>query len=237
MSSNFYNEAGHMAGIDIHTSYIAAVPAPVVTGHIVAVPFTHQLNDIEALVGSVTSQGQRMFQEGAAFALVPHIPIPLGPPCPARELIEYASIIAFSSSKAVLAVRSVTGRGKPLAVCVSGDTGTNENCNVPVDLPTDCTTNPNTVMTTPTGADFARAAAHIVIDAAVSALLGKLLEKALGKVIEKLVERLFPRLAQPIKKFVEEKINETIEEVLDKVLSPADKAKRPILSRLHAVVA
>jgi hypothetical protein len=149
---------------------------------------------------------------------VVHVFIPAAPPHPALEAIELASIIAASSSKAVLAVASVTGQGKPLAVCIEGGFGLNVNCHEGWKLPTGVVIQPNTVMTQPTADDFASALVDLALDNAIGkvsgSIAGKIAEKMGLKALKNVIkEQIKDRLKQ-LKKDHDKTIKKVIRDVV-----------------------
>lgn len=182
MSANFYNESGVMLGLDIHRFWTAAM-VPVPTWPYVAVArFAGPSCDTGKLTPSVTSSAKPMCQEGFDLKAVAHIFVPLALPDPFLEGCELVHIVAASSSKAVLAVASVSGQGKPLAVCIEGGFGLNVNCHEGWKLPTGVVIQPNTVMTQPTAGDFASA----FVDLALDNVIGKVSGPIAGKIAEKM---------------------------------------------------
>lgn len=165
MSSNFLDASGLMAGADIHTWYTiapSALPAPVPSPHIVADSF-YGIQRYWRVVWSVTSDACPMLQSNWCLLVVPHIPIPAGPPHPA-EVPNYLTIVATSSSSPQLSVHSVTGKGAALYCCVIFCISRNLNCGVPAWL-TGSVLNLNTVKTTPSLGDYLAAAVGTVLNA------------------------------------------------------------------------
>ena len=76
-----------------------------------------------------------MIQRGFDLYFVPHVPMPGAPPGVA-QVPNHGRIIFFASSKARMAVHSVTGEGSALATCLAFFFGLNMNCGDPWYLPT-----------------------------------------------------------------------------------------------------
>lgn len=181
MSANFYNSSGIMVGIDVHT-YWTALEVPIPAVHLVGAPLWWKIADAKKRLARITSDGEPMCQEGMDLAYVPHAPIPIPPvlPCWPLEAAELAATIFGASSKAVLSVASVTGEGKPLAVCIYSGFGLNVNCHELVSVPTGVVIQLNTVVTEPTFDDFVGAIVGTLIDNAIGAL-GKKIAGAIAK--------------------------------------------------------
>lgn len=234
MSASFYNQSGDMFGFDCHRYWVAGLPPPAFTLYIVTIPFTHTVDDDAKITARVTSAGRRMFHGGTSFTFVPHVPIPVGPPCPARAWVEFAWIVLFSKSKAVLAAGSVTGQGKALAICIEGAWGVNLNCNEPTSLPTDKVRSFNSVITTPSGADLVIAALDVAMDFLLGKVVDRLLKGVLGKVVPKKWQDWFKeRVPEPVKKILDKKAKEYLGKPFKKGY---DQIKKAVLARVNAEV-
>ncbi len=165
MSSNFLDASGIMAGADIHfwiTIAPPAIPVPVPAPHIVADSF-YGIQRYWRVVWSVTSDACPMLQSNWCLLVVPHIPIPEGPPHP-TEVANIATVILTSSSSPQLTVHSVTGEGSALYCCVVFAINWNLNCGIPSWL-TGWVLNFNSVKTSPTLGDYLSAAVGTVLNA------------------------------------------------------------------------
>lgn len=239
MSSCFYNSNGDMVGLDYH-DYTGAgppipfppyfVPVPGKAFYLVIGSFDDTCDKEDARLKKVTSDGHPMIQRDFKLVNVtPHlplIPIPLLLPHPIFEPALMGVIIYFSGSTALLAVASVTGVGTPLACCIGGAWGTNLNCGDPIDLPSDVVHNSSSVLTQPTGADFARA----VLDFAISGLISKLVGDGFDALIEKyatqLVKILLKTILFPLRKKVEDIIKNIAEDVAKYLKDPIKNLPR-----------
>lgn len=154
MTASFYKETTSMAGVDMHPLDGANAEPHAVGSVYMASAYAGKRTQ------NVYADGWPMIQEGCSMMLIPHVAAPktgLG----VGRLI---TTIATSSSKAALAVHSVTGNGAPLACAISGPAGLNMNCNSPRSMPSGATLSLGTVMTHPTARDFALAAASTAWD-------------------------------------------------------------------------
>jgi len=166
MSSNFLDASGIMAGVDIHFWQLlvppSPAPVPTPTPHIVADSF-FGIQRYWRVVWSVTTGMCPTLQSNWCLLIVPHIPIPPGPPHP-TEAVSLACTIATSSSSPQLSVHSVTGKGQALYVCVIGCINWNLNCGLPAWI-TGWVLNLNSVKTTPSLGDYVSAAVGTVLNA------------------------------------------------------------------------
>jgi len=232
MSSCFYNASGTMDGADVHDYYasVEGVPVPIKAFHIVCADFVDPCEDNSARLGNVTSDAKPMIQGDFKLVRVgPHAPIPMAPPHPVAEPAQLLTIFLTSGSVALLAVATVTGVGKPLACCVHAAIGTNLNCCDPIDLPLDIVINENTVLTQPTGADFARAA----LDFSVSGLISKLVGAAFDKIIGKALKRMLREMIIPLRKKAEDIVKNFLEDIAKELKDPIKsppKAKAALAS-------
>ncbi len=173
MSSNFLNTSGHFAGIDNHLYLMLGVPPavpipmPCVT-HVVGQ--LHEVGNPFQKAETVTTQGLSSLQNGWAMMLVPHVPIPPGPPH-ITELIYIAAIILASQSAPKLAASTVHGEGQPLLVEALSAYGLNCDCSDNwVGFGADV--NFNTVKTTPTLKDYAMAIAGAAFNSVKNQVMG-----------------------------------------------------------------
>lgn len=213
MSANFYNAAGKMIGVDVHDYWAWIPPDPVPIDStaisIVDALFSKDCGDEKTRLAHVTSSGKPTLQGGFTSTKIFHYPeiaiapIPGLPPHP-LQVYQACVVYAYASSTALLRKATVSGGGKPLAVCMSGAFGVNMNCGDPVDTPTGVVYNPNTVMTEPSTGDFVSAWISLTVDGIVSVLVGKLIEFLVG-----------PLLPEPLMKEIEDKIKEKVHEMVD----------------------
>lgn len=203
MSTNFYNINGGMAGVDLHMYIAAAGLVPVslpLHPHIVGATFDWATCSQKTIVRTVTSEGFAMLQNGHEICLVPHLPI-LFPFPHAAEAGQIGWVFGASTTTAVMSVHSVTGQGEPLATCLKGAWGVNENCDSPFDAPTGVVHNSNSVQTTPTAGDYANAALGVLWSS-----IGSLLPEHIAEIWEK---------AEEFREWVD-MIEEELEEWLEK---------------------
>lgn len=230
MSSNFYirGPKGGMAGLDPHPfitygpegepqevpCYPHAVLAPLMF------PDAHTTN--------VSADGYGVWQRGGS-TMSSHIPLPALPPCLVEEAACLALICNFSSSKATLAVSSVTGNGAPLACCIVASLSVNLNCGDTAPLRLNnlvlCVAS---VKTSPTLGDYLRALASIAFGMLFSWIFGLLFDRLFSKLLEKLgklaapyIERLLRTLLRLLEKLGIPKLLDPILKALRK--TPADK--------------
>jgi hypothetical protein len=229
MSANFYNAGGKMGGLDLH-DYIGSIPPLVwipVPGkalHAVYAEFDGACADEATRPANITAAGKPVLQGGFKREYVkPHLPII---PIPAMvphfaEVGVIAGLIAFSGSTAQLKKATVTGAGKPLAVCIAGAFGTNLNCADPFDMPSDLVYNESSVMTEPAASDFAEAIVGAVIGGIISVVVGKVSDKVLGDGPAKLLD--------PVRKYLEDKLKDQLNEWFNE---PATRQPAPTLLAL-----
>ncbi|MBK9265895.1 MAG: hypothetical protein IPM54_39660 [Polyangiaceae bacterium] len=171
MAANFYDNAGVMAGCDIHKFWAPGPPPTLLTpvpifGHIVAAPFLWPPATFWKRTGTVKSDNWQMIQGGFDLYLVPHIPWPA--PQGWYEPLELIMVHMNAGSKAQLTVHSVTGMGNPLATCIVSAVGLNVNCQeAGLSAPTGAVVNINSVETSPTAGDYAGAVVGWAVDAAL----------------------------------------------------------------------
>ncbi len=185
MSVCFYDNFGIMVGVDLHiflTIGPKGIPLAVPNiPHVVGVPNWWPAATFWKRTPTVTSDGWKMIQRGFKTFAVPHVFFTGLPPHPA-EVGQLAKTIALSNSTSHMGIGSVTGEGAPLATCLAGPVGANKNCGGG-----GVVINPNSVVTSPTAADYASAAAS----ALASYLLGKipipLLKPIVGSTVDKWV--------------------------------------------------
>lgn len=194
MSVCFYDNGGEMAGIDAHEYFTIGplgVPVPVLfTPHLVGAPNSHAIARFDKRTPTVTAESRLMIQRGFTIHAVPHLPMTFLPPHPAAELANIAKIIVGSSSKAVMGIASVTGEGASLATCLAACVGANANCGPGVGV----VVNPSSVVTSPTAADYAGAAAAWIMSLVLgevkilpSAVTNWFLKKVLGPELDEAV--------------------------------------------------
>ena len=173
MSSNFINLAGSMAGMDMHLYFTVAPPAvPVPVPDFYEVFSLHiSFNRLWRVVLKVTTDSLPVTQSSWAMLVVPHIPVPLGPPHPAAEPAEIAVLWGTSNSSPQLSVHSVTAGGSPLLTEILWAIGGNLNCGMFV-LPCNIDLNPNSVKTSPTLGDYAQALVGCVLSGIYGAVMG-----------------------------------------------------------------
>lgn len=186
MSTCFYDNSGIMNGVDSHT-YLTigpeGIPLPVImTPHGAHTAFMGPAHDASKRTATVLAEGWKMIKIGFSNKLVVHVPWTFLPPHPA-EAIEIATIIALSSSTALLGVASVTGEGGALATCAGDCVGINANCGPGFGL----VVNPSSVITSPTAGDFADAAAEWAFNIILGEVAGKLLPKSVKDRVAKAI--------------------------------------------------
>lgn len=197
MSVAFYDTRGGMLGCDLH-EYVAYPAEPIPSHpHIVGAFFDGPGTDWKR-TASVRSEGHPMIQRGHDWLPIAHMPIPLPPPSP-LEIPVAAWILVTSSSKARMAVHSVTGQGTPLATCLGRALGLNVNCGRPFAMPTGFVVNPNSVQTTPTLGDYLGALAGYVLDAALGVVMGRLFGKVGDKLLQFALRWLFRHRSKVLK--------------------------------------
>lgn len=225
MSANFYNSSGSMFGLDLH-DYLGMVPPEVLVPipgkafYGVAADFDGSCDDESTRLKTVTTNGKPTLQGGFARKFIVHVPIVPVPsmlPHP-LELGLCGLLLSFSSSTAILKKATVTGGGKPLAICVHGAWGINLNCGDPVDLPLDVVHNENSVKTEPSAGDFVAAVVEAIVNAIVGALVGKMAEK--------LIPARFP---EAIRNTIEDEVKKLLNDFLNK---PAKDKARELLGSL-----
>jgi hypothetical protein len=177
MAANFYDNAGLMAGIDIHKFWAPGPPPPLtvpvpIFPYIVAAPFIWPPATFWKRTGTVKSDNWQMIQGGFDLYLVPHIPWPA--PWGWMEGLELIEIHLGAGSKAQLQRSAVTGMGNPLATCIVSAFGLNLNCQ-PAGLaaPTGIVLNINSVETTPSAGDYTGAVVGWVVDSAIGFAMDK----------------------------------------------------------------
>jgi hypothetical protein len=193
VSSNFYDEAGSMVGIDAH-KYLMLGPGPAAvtgipvenTAHLAFSPHAVDTCLFWKKCDTVTSDGMRMIQKGFKLYLVTHIPLTALPPA-ALELGQIALIILTSKSSPMLGVAGVTGEGGSLAVCASDAVGANSNCGTPG---LGVVINANTVKTTPTLGDFFAAAMGALDGAFYGGIFSGLIPPIVGDIEKFLLKEL-----------------------------------------------
>ncbi|MEJ7731856.1 MAG: hypothetical protein WKG00_21930 [Polyangiaceae bacterium] len=182
MSACFYHQNAAMAGIDLHTYWVAGPPTPAgptpvpvpLSPHVVAVPFEWRATQWKA-THSVTSVGSPMIQRGYDIYAVPHVPVPVGPPHPIAEPLKLLEIHFTAGSEARMSISSVTGCGEQLATCLLFLAGANVNCWDPIPSgPTNLVLSPSSVLTSPTLGDYIGALVGYYVDGAFDFAFGLL---------------------------------------------------------------
>lgn len=233
MSANFYDNSALMGGVDLH-AYIAIGPPPAfstpipIYPYFVGAPLAWPTATSWKRTATVRSEGWKMLQRGFELYLVPHVPIP-GPPPGAGQIPNMARIILFSSSKARMAVHSVTGEGTPLATCLAFFFGKNMNCSDPFALPVGNVVCFNSVKTSPTLGDYVGAAAGAFVDACLGAFFSGFM-KGLGEkfVTEAIIKMLFRRRSDLLKLLGLEGISDVadpaslVQKVIQQLIDGAD---------------
>jgi hypothetical protein len=187
MSSCFYDMRGVMAGIDEHIFWKLVkgagwpgilVGVPSKTKHLVMTGHNSPNNGKHTT--TVTSEGNQMLKKDFNNEYFGHIP--LTPNLASVLGVAWlAGVVVRSKTQPFMSMPSVTGQGAPLACCVVSMIGANVNCGG-----YGVVVNPNTVVTNPSLADFARA------------LLGLAVNKAIDKAVDKVIGLVFPELELPM---------------------------------------
>lgn len=187
MTACFYDMRGGMVGLDKHLYWelVKGVgPAGILIGkpsdtrHLVA--HMHSDPNNGKNTPTVTSEGNPMIKKDFSLKYVGHVPLTLKLPS-VLEAGWLAGIIIRSKSEPIMYMPSVTGEGTSLACCVHAMVGANKNCEG-----YGVVINPNSVVTSPSLADFAQV------------LAGMLLNKALDWVVGKVIGTVFPALKFPV---------------------------------------
>ncbi len=213
MAANFYNASGVMIGLDFHSYWAVPGVLSPLWPHVVGAPFSWLISDKATRLAKVTSNGKPMCQATMDLDGVPHVPLPIVPPHVA-EAVQLGGVVIGSGSKAVLAVASVTGQGKPLAVCVEGAFGLNLNCQEGWKLPTGIVLQSNSVMTQPTAGDYACAVLDVLLDNLLSKVSSHLSKKLAGKMkLSKGKDALKEMIKQAIKE-LRKKHEKSVKDIL-----------------------
>lgn len=179
MGACFYNNAGVMAGCDIHRFFAPGPPflfsTPVLPyGYIVAVPFFWFTVTADKRTPTVTSDSFKMIQGGFDLYFVPHVPWPA--PWGLLQLWQIFEVHLMAGSKAQLTAHSVTGEREALATCIINGIGANLNCQeAGLSAPTDVVLNLSTVETSPTAGDYLGAIVGWAVDSAIGFVMDKYL--------------------------------------------------------------
>ena len=168
MSANFYTNAGLMVGCDVHSYWTGPGQGlKTFAPHAVFAPLSWACATSWKRTASVTANGDLMIQGGFELYLVPHIPMTLAPPG-AAEPLEYLGICSSASSKPLMKAHSVTAANSALAVCMSGFSGLNVDCNEPVSAPSAGVVCATSVQTTPTVGDVVAGVVEAALSTAMS---------------------------------------------------------------------
>jgi hypothetical protein len=179
MSANFYSKtwASLMLGFEEHGYFANVEGVPVLLAD---KPHTtlSNLRLCTKAASTVTAEGCPIWQEDGANTWSLHFPlnIVLGPPAhPIAEAAMLVVIHALCTTTARLAVHSVSGEGRPLACCIDGCFGINQNCSdVFVSQFSNLVLTWTSVVTQPTLGDFLWALAGIAVAKVVKWLFSKL---------------------------------------------------------------
>ncbi len=187
MSSCFYDMGGGMVGVDKHIYWKWvkgagwpgwAVGMPEEKRHVVG--SMHDWNHNDKHTTNVTSESRLMLNKDFSIKYIPHIPLTTDLPS-VLGVAWLAGVIVRSKSEPIMYMPSVTGNGTELACCVYEMVGANKNCGG-----YGVVINPNTVVTSPSLADFAQV------------LLGMLYDKALDWLVDGIIGLVFPPLEFPV---------------------------------------
>lgn len=194
MSSNFYHTFGMMGGMDLH-KYIAAPAIPMMTIHMVGIPFYWASFTLQKKVDSVTTDGFSTFQSGMDFYFIPHIPVPAPPPGPPEPMV-LVFVILGAGSKCFMAAHKVHFGGDKAAVCLLEADSINANCSEFFDSLANRVINPSSVKTSPTPGDYLGAVVGLVVDNIINARIGKAIDKAKNEVAELVLKHLWRRVPE-----------------------------------------
>jgi hypothetical protein len=179
MSANFYSKtwASLMLGFEEHTYFTIAPNAAPVPLPFMPHATLSNLTESSKAAASVTAEGCPIWQEGGDNSSI-HIPVNIltgPPPHPVAETLMVAAIHLLSATTARLAVNAVSGEGRPLACCIDGCFGINQNCSdVFVSQFSNLVLTWTSVVTQPTLGDLLWALAGIAVAKVVKWLFSKL---------------------------------------------------------------
>lgn len=190
MSSNFLDESGVTFSVYCQHSYYKFDSILSPNTEVKDVPHlwggSLSVDDSNGkLTATVTSEGNRMCQEGYKRQKLFHVPFPPGPPGP-KELMQLKELYDKSFSEPCLATSTVIGQGTPLTATIIWIIGISQTCGGPGGI-----IQFNSVKTTPTVGDYL----DVILDFLIpylKKLLKKFLKEALDKLID-LVDKLFKR--------------------------------------------
>lgn len=174
MTACFYDTRGGMVGLDkhIHWRLEKSLGVP---GIVIGLPsekrhLVHQAHfpcNNSKHTFRVTSEDNFMLKKDFSMIFIPHIPL-------TTDLMSVLGVswllvvIARSKSEPFMHMPSVTGEGTPLACCIHDMFGLNLNCEG-----YGVVINPNSVVTSPSLADFAQVLLGFAYNKALDWLVGK----------------------------------------------------------------
>lgn len=229
MPANFMNDTAVMSGTDIHKATFVSPTSPV-SGvefswpYSVTVVFSSSDGDDGKRTGTVTADGSKMIREGFSIANVPHVPM-MGPLHPLKEPTQAAKLVKDSFTRPFLTIMSVTSQGDPLAICMKGAEGYNNDCNFEgTPVPTGKVLCVCSVRTQPTGKDIV----FRIFDEYIKKWLAEKIVSLVDIVMKALKPKVVPEIIWKIPRAI---VSWIAKKVVPKLIDKAERAAKRAIDR------